>query len=114
MITEKQLVKMRSQAQDTLSTFCQRKRVTLTPDGAGGQTKSEATLSTQCRISAITAREITISGKVVMSASWRLAVPAGFDVLPEDILVTAGRSYLVGEIQYSTIETSRICLCQLL
>jgi len=99
MLSAAQLSAMRSTLVASLPDTAVVKRDTLTPDGAGGWTTSEATVATVAgRVSPSGGRESVVAGKLDAVTTWTITLPALTDVTAKDRIVVGSRTFEVAAV----------------
>lgn len=87
----------RQLANAMLTDTCVIRRVTNTPDDAGGLSESWADAATvACRIGQPSSREYAAAGRTAEESDAVIRLPAGTDVRGADRIVTGGVTYEVG------------------
>lgn len=99
MLSTAQLDSMRVTLDESLPDTAVVKRDTLTSDGAGGYTTSEATVATvACRVAPSGGREAVIAGRLDAVATWTLTLPALTDVTAKDRIVVGTRTFEIAAV----------------
>lgn len=104
----------------TRTTPAQILRKTLVADGWGGQIETWAAISPaglRCRVSPQSKRwedERVQEERLTLANRWRIALPPGTSVLPQDRISALGNTYEVATIGAArTVEIERIVYCWL-
>ena len=87
-------------------------RVTLSPDGYGGQIATEDVVATvPCRWARLTGQELLAAAKVAPSATVAVTVPRGTPVTRSDALVVGGTRFEVLWVADGTLKAQTRCYC---
>jgi head-tail adaptor len=114
MLSAEELAAIRGDVLELQPDTCQVQRVTLTPDGAGGQTESWSTVATvACRVapSGQSPQERAIAERVASVSTWTLTLPAETDVRPADRLQVGTRTFEVVGVLARSFEIARRVVC---
>ena len=114
MVTAGELAAMQATQALTLVESCAIVRRTLASDGAGGQTVSETTTATICRLAASTntPSDRLVAGGVTEQTLWRITLPAGTDVRTADAITIGSRAFeVMGLYGPHTLTTALVAVC---
>ena len=114
MLTAAELTAMRATLNASLPDTCEISRVTLEPDGAGGQTETWETIVTvACRVapSGRSPQERVIAERLSNESTWTLTLPAETDVQAGDRIVVGTRTFRVAGVLTRSFETARRVVC---
>ena len=114
MVTAGELAAMQATQALTLIESCAIVRRTLASDGAGGQTVTEASTATVCRLAASTnmPADRLVAGSVTEQTLWRITLPAGTDVRKQDAITIGSRTFeVMGLYGPHTLTTALVCVC---
>jgi head-tail adaptor len=114
MVTAGELVAMQAVQQATLIESCTIVRHTMASDGAGGQTVSESTTSSICRLAASNSvpADRLVAGGVQEQVLWRITLPTGTDVRRQDAIRIGSRTFeVMGIYGPHTHTTALVCVC---
>lgn len=98
MLTSDEMEAMRAVQSAAMPDSCTVKRLTLTSDGAGGQSESWDTSATvSCRLGRLgqSGEERAIAERLAAMTPFVVTVPTGTDIQPEDRITIAGRTFEV-------------------
>lgn len=114
MLTASELASMRTTQQQTLVEACTIVRRTLVSDGAGGQTSTETSVSSLCRVAPSNnmPADRMLAGAQQDQVLWRITLPAGVDVRSADRIDVGARSFEVkGVYGPWSAMTALVCVC---
>jgi SPP1 family predicted phage head-tail adaptor len=114
MLTAGELAAMRTTQQQTLVEACTIVRRTLVSDGAGGQTSTETSVSSLCRLAPSNnqPQDRMVAGAQQDQVLWRITLPDGTDVRAADRIDVGARSFEVkGVYGPHTAVTALVCVC---
>ncbi|RLG78457.1 MAG: hypothetical protein DRO14_00540 [Thermoprotei archaeon] len=111
MLTEAEILSMRSVQEEALPSTCTIKRKSLTSDGAGGYTEAWSVIATDvaCRIaSARRPEERVIAEQMQGKTVWVLTLEADEDISAQDRVELSGSTYeVVGMVSGGAWATAR-------
>lgn len=114
MLTAAELTAMRATLNASLPDTCEISRVTLEPDGAGGQIETWETIATvACRVapSGQSPQERVIAERMAATSTWTITLPAGTDVQPADRIAVGTRTFEVVSVLARSEEIARRVVC---
>lgn len=114
MLTAAELTAMRATLNASLPDTCEISRVTLEPDGAGGQIETWETIATvACRVapSGQSPQERAVAERVASVSTWTLTLPAETDVRASDRLIAGVRRFEVVGVLAHSVEIARRVVC---
>jgi len=98
MLTSDEMEAMRAVQSAAMPDSCTVKRLTLTSDGAGGQSEGWDTSATvSCRLGRLgqSGEERAIAERLAAVTPFVVTVPTGTDIRPEDRIAIGGRTFEV-------------------
>lgn len=114
MLTSGELARARADTEALLPDTCEISRVTLEPDGAGGQTETWETIATvACRVapSGQSPQERAVAERVASVSTWTITLPAETDVKVGDRLTIGARTFAVAGVLARSNEIARRVVC---
>ena len=113
MLPAADVLALREAITASLPDSCTVRRVTRTPDGAGGCSETESTVAeTRCRAAPAGQNEAEIGARLGVAALWALTLPAGTDIREADRIVCRGRTWEVAYRLEYPYELSCRVLCR--
>lgn len=102
MLSASDIAAMRATIEAALPDTCTIQRATETSDGAGGRTKTWATLASgvKCRLAPDTyrAEEREVAARLTAVTAWVITLPVGQDVAEKDRIVVGSSTYEVAGV----------------
>lgn len=86
-LTANELEIMRADLEELLPDTCQIISLTLTPDGSGGVTSTEGTVTASCRKDTKTGNFVTLDGKVETGRKEMITLPYDTAIAENDLIV---------------------------
>lgn len=114
MLTAGELQGMRATQGLTLVESCTIVRRTLVSDGAGGQTATEASTASLCRLAPSNnqPQDRVVAGSQQDGVLWRITLPAGAEVTASDRIVVGSRTFeVMGVYGPHSAITALVCVC---
>lgn len=115
LLTTRDTSRMQADAVEAMPSSAQIQRATTASDGAGGRTRSFATVATvACRITpdAMGAQEAISSDRLRDAEPYRVSFPAGTDVRITDRLIIGSLTLAVEAVrQPRSVELERVTFC---
>lgn len=110
MLTDGDLTRMRTVAEQALPGTAVIQNGTLTSDGGGGNTEAFTARTggtVACRVAPLTGREGELGDRITADANYVITLPAGTTVETDDRIVISGITYNVTAVRDRSWEVTR-------
>lgn len=113
MISEKDLLKMKSQQEEAMDKVCYVQSLSRTSDSAGGWTEAWQTISTtKCGISTPSPTHYEeVGGKIIDMNTVVIRLPASVSVTEQNRLQVDGVQYQVKNVLRRSHQTAKLAVC---